>query len=662
MRGHAWWWFLVVVSATIPAATSSWVDPDTPASAHTTQSLFNNRKQTIVFSDEFEAEGRAFTDGADPKWTALDKNDFTNSELQYYSSEQAATGGGFLNITTVAEDVTFLGKDDITHEWVRNTKHFKSAMLQTWNKFCFTGGVVEFSAVLPGEHNIGGLWPAVWMMGNLGRATYVGSTNFQWPWSYNECSQDLRRAQEISRCDVVNHYGMHSRQGRGAVEIDLLEVMPGPGGQIKGTPIRKPYVSTSLQIAPGVPEVRGRRPKLGQASTRSDTWYDGMHYGENTSQNVFFYGSVLEHGNSLGAIGHNPDYSYQADALSANTQLAPTHFQRPHTYRMEWQPGEYIRWYLDGALLYSIDQANLQITGADLPREPMYMILNTAISSTWGFPDPPATCTPEEIKKSDCNDAFHQCGLPESFCDALPSSFLVDWIRIYQQDHAMNYTQAGDPQTLGCSPEAFPTETFIEAHAERYKEPHVARPLDPVATGGAACEPPPLEKETESGGDDRQEIRLSAAKCGKGVCDRRLRQCSCDDGWTGPSCLVPVAFYENTPAPGPNPDGYLVFPMAFPSLLSALCGTLAALFVALIVYTVAQRRKSSRYQKIKDSPVKRSVRVLSYHFSAEEIKSMSEGSLKSGVQPTVNAARPSSLTAPPLISKTGRGLWGSRSP
>lgn len=28
-----------------------------------------------VFSDEFEQDGRTFEDGADPRWTAIDKND-----------------------------------------------------------------------------------------------------------------------------------------------------------------------------------------------------------------------------------------------------------------------------------------------------------------------------------------------------------------------------------------------------------------------------------------------------------------------------------------------------------------------------------------------------------------------------------------------------------
>jgi len=35
-----------------------------------------------------------------------------------------------------------------------------SGMLQSWNKFCFVGGIVEFSAKLPGDSGTAGLWPA----------------------------------------------------------------------------------------------------------------------------------------------------------------------------------------------------------------------------------------------------------------------------------------------------------------------------------------------------------------------------------------------------------------------------------------------------------------------------------------------------------------------
>ena len=48
-------------------------------------------------------------------------------------------------------------------------------MMSTWNKFCFTGGLVETAVSLPGLSNVAGLWPAVWAMGNLGRAGYGAS-------------------------------------------------------------------------------------------------------------------------------------------------------------------------------------------------------------------------------------------------------------------------------------------------------------------------------------------------------------------------------------------------------------------------------------------------------------------------------------------------------
>jgi len=33
-------------------------------------------------------------------------------------------------------------------------------MVQGWNKVCFTGGIVEIRAKIPGMKDKGGLWPA----------------------------------------------------------------------------------------------------------------------------------------------------------------------------------------------------------------------------------------------------------------------------------------------------------------------------------------------------------------------------------------------------------------------------------------------------------------------------------------------------------------------
>ena len=52
---------------------------------------------------------------------------------------------------------------------------YKGGMMSTWNKFCFTGGLIEVATILPGANNVVGLWPAVWTMGNLGRAGFGAS-------------------------------------------------------------------------------------------------------------------------------------------------------------------------------------------------------------------------------------------------------------------------------------------------------------------------------------------------------------------------------------------------------------------------------------------------------------------------------------------------------
>lgn len=161
---------------------AGWVDVDTPLSAHETRSLFDDRPFQLVFSDEFEVPGRTFQDSQDPAWTAVHKNDYTNEALQFYDRDAITTSNGFLNITTTAETTTFQALDDKTLKYKARTKHFKSGMLQSWNKFCFTGGIVEVRARLPGEPGIGGLWPAIWILGNLARATYVASSDWIWPW------------------------------------------------------------------------------------------------------------------------------------------------------------------------------------------------------------------------------------------------------------------------------------------------------------------------------------------------------------------------------------------------------------------------------------------------------------------------------------------------
>mmetsp|Transcript_12546 Transcript_12546/g.29496 ORF Transcript_12546/g.29496 Transcript_12546/m.29496 type:complete len:536 (-) Transcript_12546:1286-2893(-) len=475
-----------------------WLDPNTPSDAQTTSSRVDGRPFTLVFSDEFSVRNRSFNDGHDPRWTALHKNDYTNNAMHFYHQDFVTTEGGYMNITSAAVHQKYMGKNDTAQTVTKQQKNFTSGMVQTWNKFCFTGGVVEVRAKLPGAWMTGGLWPAIWLMGNLARATYVGSSDWVWPWSYDECDRALQPKQRVTSCSPSPHFEFEPYEGRGAPEIDILEAMAGWDLQ-KPTSTYKPYFSSSLQIAPGITG-KDRPQKGGYPKTGS--WYEGMEYGNETQLNVFFYGSLTEKPTEL--------KTYQADALSGNTQLFSKSWDRFNTYRLEWsladpptyapttaptesaaqetqtgesQAGEseggeseapllgwgnpvdrpnphhypkfkykkgagkapthegYLRWYMNDLLIYGVRGETLAAKmKSKIPDEPSYLLLNTAISSTWGFPEGteagcPAGCqcgcydclAPKSDRSGQCT-----CGFDKGFCAMLPAHFLVDYVRVWQ--------------------------------------------------------------------------------------------------------------------------------------------------------------------------------------------------------------------------------------
>lgn len=196
-------------------------------------------------------------DGDDPTWTALDKSDDDASaagggSLVFYNSSMAFTNDdGYLELRSIVDKTEWEHLDIVKQKYKHVTKHFKSSMVQSWNKFCFTGGIVEVDIIFPGDPYIGGLWPAVWLLGNLGRATYEGSTNNIWPWSYDKCDRKKQEAQTISACNSQNHFGLNPFQGRGATEIDIVEVMTGGKDlalEATEPSVSYPYADFTLQV------------------------------------------------------------------------------------------------------------------------------------------------------------------------------------------------------------------------------------------------------------------------------------------------------------------------------------------------------------------------------------------------------------------------------
>ena len=249
-------------------------------------------------------------------------------------------------------------------------------------------------------------------MGNLARATFPKSTMSIWPWSYDKCGEipDLEYKQEISACDPSPGHGMHPHQGRGSPEVDIFEVML--GHSMPGKNHIPAFMSSSLQVAPGID---GRhRPKNGHRLNSSTQWYKDLQMSDSSEFNYGFWGQMC--GPEVDNSVHHK-YKYRQDAISVNTDLNDSHFQEQHIYWIEWEPSAnssgYLEWYLDGELIFSIAGKSLEVTGAQIPLEPMYLILNTAVSHSWGFPEPCDTETCSSCYHCyDCTNPECQCSLP----------------------------------------------------------------------------------------------------------------------------------------------------------------------------------------------------------------------------------------------------------
>ncbi|OMH82812.1 putative beta-glucan synthesis-associated protein [Zancudomyces culisetae] len=216
------------------------IDPDTPESGKTFTAS-TGEVWKLVFSDEFNKDGRSFEPGKDKVWVSQDYFYWPTNDLEYYSPKNVKTSKGSL-VLTMEEKSTDGGHN------------FTSGMVSSWNKFCFQGGYIEVNVSFPGNGRVSGYWPAVWTLGNLGRAGYGATTDGLWPYTYNSCDEGVLPNQTISdptkcllrgqRLNACVCSGDHPSPGigRGAPEIDIFE------GSINGDEL--PNLSMSNQWAP----------------------------------------------------------------------------------------------------------------------------------------------------------------------------------------------------------------------------------------------------------------------------------------------------------------------------------------------------------------------------------------------------------------------------
>lgn len=411
------------------------IDSDTPHNVFTRASYtFPNQQLQLVFSDEFNEDGRSFYPGDDPYWEAADLHYWATNNLEWYDPEAVTTKGGFLEVS--------LSKKE-THGF-----HYQGGMISSWNKFCFTGGLLETSITLPGANNVAGLWPAVWSMGNLGRAGYGASLEGMWPYTYDACdvgtapNQTLNGlpvqatingdnslggalsylpGQKLSRCTCPgeDHPGpKHSDGtwvGRSAPEIDVFEA------QISGNP---PVggVSQSAQWAP----------------------FNAQYSWFNTSENMIIPDPAKTIFNTYtgGAF-------QQATSCVTQTNQGCYELGQGCTsvYGFEYKPGfdtAYISWIADANLAWTLKahgmaaDSRVEISSRPVPEEPLYIIINLGISQNFGAVD------------------FDHL--------TFPTTMRVDWIRVYQPKNAIN---------IGCSPKGYPTEEYINKNIAAYMNPNM---------------------------------------------------------------------------------------------------------------------------------------------------------------------------------------------
>lgn len=425
------------------------VDQETPQSAYKRTSPVDNSAWHLVFSDEFNTPGRTFWPGDDPFWEAYNGWYSGTNDYEYYSPEAInTTDDGYLQISFEERET--------------NNLNFRSGMLQSWNKACFTGGYLEINAQLPGTPDAAGFWPGLWLMGNLGRPGYNGVNEGIWPYSYAGCDTGALPNQTwingtgphhaivangqfsyqvnhklsylpglrfpACTCPGEDHPGPNNNVARSSPELDMLEATIGAnGGQS----------SQSLQVAP----------------FDIDYFYNNVSgtdyiiHDRDTTKINGYHGNELQE--SVSALAAIPDRAYQRHANAGFVNFG-----------VEWEPdmnsdgkgldGEtdaYITWYIDDKPTWTLKASaltgvpELDISRRLIPREAMSMIVNLGMA--YNFQPP----------------VWRQL--------QFPGTLKIDYIRMYQRD--------GRDDRVSCDPNELPTRKYIERHSDIYQNKNISR-------------------------------------------------------------------------------------------------------------------------------------------------------------------------------------------
>lgn len=388
------------------------IDPDTPASAKTRTDA-NGNTQTLVFSDEFNDEGRTFYGGDDPYFQAVDLWYGVTMDEEWYDPDAVSTANGTLNLRFDA--------------FQNHNLNYRSGMVQTWNQLCFKGGYMEASISLPGRGDTIGFWPGWWAMGNLGRPGYAATTDGMWPYSYHDkCDAGITKNQSdpdglnslpgmrLPACTCVGEDHPNPGTSRSVPEIDALEAsvryLDPPIGAAIGS------ASQSFQVAPF--------DLLWRPNTDWEEVYD-----YSISQQNAYQGGIYQQ--ALSTVTNLNNEWYDGNAYQ--------------TYGFEYEPGDagYVLWNVGDVKTWKVHAnavgPNGNVGQRVIPEEPMALIMNFGMST--GFAQ------------------LNMSGLGP----LMPATMRFDYVRIYQDGNG----------ELTCDPAGYETTGYIAAHPEPYNNPNM---------------------------------------------------------------------------------------------------------------------------------------------------------------------------------------------
>lgn len=262
---------------------------------------------------------------------------------------------------------------------------YMGGMLSSWNKFCFTGGLIETSVQLPGDSETSGFWPAVWTMGNLGRAGYGATTDGMWPYSYEKCDRGTLKnqtlngvpdAQGLLMGDSAYDYSLSYLPGQRLSACTCPgELHPGPmnsDGTFRGRAAPEIDVfeaQIDANLAAGAVSQSGQFAPYNAFYSWDNATNLEFHQPAGTQELNGFKGNVYQQATSVVSMTNQLCYEHS---------IAPCYAVYGFQYKPGYQSDDaYITWINDDKLAWTVHAAGVgadpiaQIQERVIPTEPM---------------------------------------------------------------------------------------------------------------------------------------------------------------------------------------------------------------------------------------------------------------------------------------------------